>query len=341
MAFRPEVFPIDMQGRGVKMKKVILIDALNLFIRNYVVNPTLDTNGIPLGGCIGFVKSLQKITRMLKPDQIIVCWDGVGGSQRKKAKNKKYKEGRNPLRFNRRMIELDPASQDENRIYQQIRLYEYLNEMPIIQVAIDGIEADDLIGHIVHQPYYKGWKKVIVSSDKDFFQLATEETSVYRPIQNTFITVEALLEQDKVHPNNYALARAMVGDKSDNLPGVPRVGMKTVAKLFSFLSESKSYEVEDIINNCRNQDKLSAAHKKIIENDKLVENKYEIMKLYNTTIAYINKKSMDYQMVTFEFEFTKINIVKTLFADGQGSINFNELYSSLKNISKNETNKKN
>ena len=71
-----------------KMKKVIIIDALNLFIRNYVVNPTMDKKGIPIGGCIGFLKSMQKITRELRPDQIVVCWDGIGGSQRKKAKNK-------------------------------------------------------------------------------------------------------------------------------------------------------------------------------------------------------------------------------------------------------------
>ena len=54
-----------------KMKKVIIIDALNLFIRNYVVNPTMDSKGVSIGGCIGFLKSLQKITRILKPDQII------------------------------------------------------------------------------------------------------------------------------------------------------------------------------------------------------------------------------------------------------------------------------
>ena len=269
----------------------------------------------------------------MKPDQIVVCWDGVGGSQRKKAKNKKYKEGRNPLRFNRRMIKLDPASQNENRIYQQIRLYEYLNEMPIAQVAIDGIEADDLIGHIVHQPYYDGWKKVIVSSDKDFFQLVSDETSVYRPIQNTFISVSTLLEQDKIHPNNYALARAMVGDKSDNLAGVPRVGMKTVAKLFPWLSESRRYDTESIISDCQAKDKLSAAQKNIIENEKLIDENYSIMQLYNPTISYTNKQSIDFQIVNFEFDFVKLNIVKMLFADGQGSINFNELYTLLKNIS--------
>ena len=319
------------------MKKVILIDALNLFIRNYVVNPTLDPKGIPIGGCIGFFKSLQKIARITKPDQIIVCWDGVGGSQRKKAKNKKYKEGRNPLRFNRRMVELDPASQHENRIYQQIRLYEYLNEMPIIQVAIDGIEADDLIGHIVHQPYYSGWKKVIVSSDKDFFQLASSETSVYRPIQNTIITVQALLEQDKIHPNNYALARAMVGDKSDNLVGVPRIGMKTVAKLFGFLAESKKYEVEDIISTCRAQEKLSTSQRNIVDNFTLIDTNYQIMQLYSPTISYTNKRSVDFQIQNFDFEFKKINVVKMLFEDGQGSINFNELYALLKRFSKEKT----
>jgi len=316
-----------------KMKKVIIIDALNLFIRNYVVNPTMDRKGIPIGGCIGFLKSMQKITRILRPDEIIVCWDGIGGSQRKKAKNKDYKAGRKPLRFNRRMIELDPASQEQNRIYQQIRLYEYLNEMPVIQVSLDGIEADDLIGHIVHQDYYSGWEKVIVSSDKDFFQLASDETSVYRPIQDTFVTIESLLDKDRIHPNNYALARALVGDKSDNLPGVPRVGLKTVAKLFNFLLESKKYTVFDIIENCRKQDKITAAHRNIIDNNQLVFENYDMMQLYDPIISYTNKQSIDYQIQNFEFDFAKINVTKMLFEDGQGSLNFNELYTYFRSFS--------
>ena len=119
-----------------------------MFFRAYIVDPSLSENGQPIGGLKGTLKIMQKLVRETSPDKIVVCWDGVGGSQRKKAKNKQYKQGRNPLRFNRRMIELDPKSQDENRIYQQIRLYEYLNEMPIIQVAIDGIEADEIIGNM-------------------------------------------------------------------------------------------------------------------------------------------------------------------------------------------------
>ena len=311
-----------------KMKKVILIDALNLFIRNYVVNPTMSPKGMPLGGCIGFLKSLQKICRILNPDEIIVCWDGIGGSARKKAIDKDYKAGRKPLRFNRRMIKLDPELQEQNKVYQQIRLYEYLNEMPIIQVAIDAIEADDIIGYIVGQPYYDGWQKVIVSSDKDFFQLASEDTTVYRPIQNKFITVEALLEADKIHPNNYALARAIVGDKSDNLPGIKGIGMKTVAKSFPILIEERQIDVEDFIKISAGLE--TSVQKKIYENRSLIDKNYDMMQLYSPKISLTNKQSIDYQIKNFDFSFVKLNITKLLFEDGQGSLNFNGLYGLLK-----------
>ena len=65
---------------GGIMKKLLVIDALNLFIRNYVVNPSMDAKGNPVGGCIGFMKSLQKICRKFNPDEVIIAWDGHGGS---------------------------------------------------------------------------------------------------------------------------------------------------------------------------------------------------------------------------------------------------------------------
>ncbi len=98
------------------MKKIVIIDALNLFIRNYVVNPTMDTKGVSIGGCIGFLKSLQKITRILKQDQVMIGWDGSGGCERRTSKNKNYKEGRSPIRFNRRIIKLDAEYQEQDRV---------------------------------------------------------------------------------------------------------------------------------------------------------------------------------------------------------------------------------
>ena len=123
------------------MKKLLIIDALNLFIRNYVVNPSMDRHGNNVGGCIGFIKSLQKITREMQPDEIIIAWDGHGGSQRKKSMNKNYKEGRSPIRFNRRMIALPPKAQEKNKHYQHMMLMEYLNEMPVKQSFVGLVEG--------------------------------------------------------------------------------------------------------------------------------------------------------------------------------------------------------
>ena len=82
------------------MKRVIVIDALNMFIRNYIVNPMISTNGNPIGGSVGFLNSVKKLMRESKPDQVIICWDGAGGSQRRRQTVKEYKQGRKPLRKN-------------------------------------------------------------------------------------------------------------------------------------------------------------------------------------------------------------------------------------------------
>ena len=62
-------------------EKILIIDAMNLFIRNYVMDPSLSASGTPIGGTKGFLKSLQKLTREMKPDMIISVWDGGGGSK--------------------------------------------------------------------------------------------------------------------------------------------------------------------------------------------------------------------------------------------------------------------
>ena len=62
------------------MSRVVVIDALNMFIRNYIVNPMISTNGNPIGGTVGFLNSVKKLMREARPDQVIICWDGSGGS---------------------------------------------------------------------------------------------------------------------------------------------------------------------------------------------------------------------------------------------------------------------
>lgn len=314
------------------MKKVIFIDGLNMFIRSYIVNPTLDREGNPIGGCIGFLKSLQKVSKKFRPDEVVIVWDGHEGSQRKRALNNNYKEGRGPIRFNRRLIELSPEKQAENKAYQLIRLMEYINELPIIQIVIDFVEADDVIAYGARHPFYRGWDKIIVSSDKDFFQLCDDHTSVYRPIQDRIVTKQSILDDFKIHPNNFALARAIAGDSSDNLPGVSGVGLKTIAKRFPFLLDEKESSCQEIVTNCAMQGKRLKLHENIIKSADLVKNNYRIMQLYNPNIRPLNREIINNAIINFEPEFLKLNFTKMLFIDDVSYLNFEELNTILKNI---------
>ena len=84
-------------------KRVLIIDALNMFLRSYTIIPSMNPQGLPNGGTIGFLKSLQVLCREMRPHEVIICWDGHGGSEKRRQMNKNYKQGRRPVRFNRRI----------------------------------------------------------------------------------------------------------------------------------------------------------------------------------------------------------------------------------------------
>ena len=115
------------------MKRVLVIDALNMFLRAFIVDPSLSHHGQPIGGIKGSIKILQKLVRMIEPNEIVICWDGPNGSQKRKAMNSSYKAGRKPLRLNRSVHNLTENEELQNKIWQQMRTMDYLNQMPIIQ----------------------------------------------------------------------------------------------------------------------------------------------------------------------------------------------------------------
>ena len=314
------------------MKKLVIIDGLNMFLRSYIINPTIDPKGNMIGGAVGFLKSLQKSCNDFDPDEVIIAWDGQGGSQKRKDMNKGYKAGRKPVRFNRRMFELSPKEEEHNKAYQHVRLMEYLNEMPIIQLIIDYVEADDIIAELVQHYKYRDYHKYIISSDRDFFQLVGDRTSLYRPIQKKLINKTDLISEHGIHPNNFALARAIAGDKSDNLDGVPRVGLKTIKSRFPFMADEKVQTVETLTEYCENLDKKVSVHRKIIEHADLIQDNYEIMQLYDPLIGGNAMRQIDYAVENFEPEFKKIKLQKLLMEDGQITINLDNLYRVLRKI---------
>jgi len=314
------------------VQRLLIIDSLNLFIRNYVVKPYISKDGVPIGGVLGYLQSLQMLIREMKPTEVVICWDAPGGSIRRKQKLKEYKAGRKPIRLNRSFRNLTEDQERENKIWQTGKILEILNGLPVIQLMVDGIEADDIIAYVAQHEKYKGWEHIIISSDKDFFQLCSGLTTVYRPIQKKLMTHINITEEHGIHPTNFALARSMVGDKSDNIIGISRIGLKTVAKIFPFLSEDKNYTIDDLMEHCNSLSKKNKSIYSILESRSIIEDNYKLMQLYVPDISPIAAQKISYNINEFEPEFNRTEFVTMLARDGFHNVRLDTLLSMMKLI---------
>ena len=305
---------------------------MNAFIRNYVMNPSLAADGSPIGGTKGFLMSLQKMIRDMQPDNVVVVWDGGGGSAKRRTLAKQYKEGRKPLKLNRAYSGMSSLEESQNRYDQMRKTIEYLNEMPVVQLMIDDIEADDVIAFISRMPSLSEDVKIIVSMDKDFYQLCDDKTMIYSPVKDEFLNKKRILEQFSIHPNNFAIARAIDGDKSDNLEGIKGAGLKTISKKFQFLSDEKSCTLDDLFRSCRQDDSGQKIFKNILLEKNKVELNYKLMQLYS---PYISPKSSQHIKTTVEnFKplFNRTEVLKMMTIDGIHEFNWNSLFQKFRSI---------
>jgi DNA polymerase-1 len=313
-------------------KRVLIIDALNAYLRAYIVNPSLSSNGQPIGGINGFIKILQKLVRETKPNEIAVIWDGPNGSAKRKKMDKNYKDGRKPLKLNRAFHNLTDEEVGHNKMWQQARVMEYLNQMPIVQTIIPEIEADDVIAYLTTMAYYKGWQKIIVSNDKDFMQLCDEETVLLRPVKNEILNKQRIIEQTGIHPTNMALARAIIGDSSDNLPGIRGAGFATVAKRLNFLSAEKSYTIDEVIEFCDNINNKVKFYDNVADNKRIIEHNYKMMQLYAPQMSIQSKIVVQEAIENFDFTFNKTEIIRMMREDGFGELKWEDLKTNLNRI---------
>jgi len=308
------------------MKRLLIIDGQNMFIRNYVMSPQLDINGNPIGGLTGFMRSLQKEVRRAKPDRVVVAWEGPGGSQARREKNKNYKVGRKAPKLNREYEFATPEAERENKYDQLMKLTEYLEQLPILQMSLENVEADDIIAWLCHCNEYDEWQKVIVSNDQDFLQLCDDKTVLLRPGKNEqVLNKKKVLEEYGIHPRNFAWARAVVGDKSDNLEGVRGLGLKTMAKRFPFLSENKDYGLKDILSHAENNKNKVKAFQKVLESAEIIASNYDIMQLYTTVISPQGVRKLKYAIKNDGVDLNRTKIRTMLLKDGIGTLNIDEL----------------
>jgi 5'-3' exonuclease len=261
----------------------------------------------------------------------VIVWDGPGGSRKRRQQNKNYKEGRKPIRVNR-PNNLTPEEQRENMVWQQVRLIEYLNELPVIQFRFDEIEADDVISYVSRLPHYQGWQKVIVSNDKDFIQLCDDETVLFRPTQKVVHNKMNIVEQFDIHPGHFAVARAIAGDASDNLVGVPRAGLKSIAKNLNFLRQDKDVTLHEVFDFCENTESKAKFFTNILEHKDIVISNYKLMQLYAPAISLQSQQKVHYALDNFEHDYNKTEILRMMNQDGFGVFNWEDLHGTMNKI---------
>ena len=277
----------------VEGERVLMIDGLNLFFRNFAMLNMVNPDGVHIGGLGGFFRSLGALIRQIQPTQVYVVFDGAGSSNNRKNLLPEYKSGRNLQRITNWDAFDDLEDEDDAKIDQIVRIIQYLKSLPVKTVSLDKVEADDIIAYLGSViPKTPKDKVFIVSSDKDFLQLINENVIVYRPMEKEYYTESTVVEKFKMSPNNFILYKTLMGDNSDKVAGVKGLGPKKLYKLFPELSE-KDLTLNDIYDICEVKFKENVIYARIIQTIDSLEKNYKIMDLSNPMLDENDKNYLD------------------------------------------------
>ena len=305
--------------------RILIFDGLNVFMRHYIAHPAMSENGEQIGGIVGFYYNLVNLIEKCRPEAVIIVWEG-GGSKRKRDLYKDYKKGSKPRKMNRYYDSEDIPDSDDNRNYQLKNLVKILGTLPVCQIYIDDAEADDAIGYIVKYKLSQK-NKIIVSGDHDYYQLIDQDCIVYSPNSKSFIDSNKVIEKYGVHPHNFCLAKSIVGDKSDNIPGVKGAGFKTISKEFGdiFLKENFQNNLFQFLveNDVKHQDNpKKKLYKSIKESEKIIERNVKLVRLDVDNLVLMQTKLIDECIENFKPTWNNINGNKILNKENILNINF-------------------
>lgn len=206
-------------------KKLYLIDGSGFIFRAYHSLPPLSrSDGTPTGAVYGFINMMLKITEGMKADYMAVVFD----AGRQTFRNRIYPDYK---------AHRPPPPEDLIPQFPLVREATEALSLPCIELA--DFEADDIIATYTKQAREQGMEVVIVSSDKDLMQLIADNVSMYDGMKQKVIGREQVIEKFGVLPEKVHDVLALIGDSSDNVPGVPGIGPKTAAEL---ITQYESFE---------------------------------------------------------------------------------------------------
>lgn len=292
-------------------KRLFLVDAYALIFRGYyafIKNPRINSKGTDTSAIMGFMNSLLDVIKRERPDHLAVCFDNGGSVDRTE------------------MFEAYKANREETPEAIKIAvpyIQEILKAMHIPVMTKEGYEADDVIGTLSKQAEKEGYKTYMVTPDKDFAQLVSENIFMYRPVfgggYETWGVEEVKKKFEVDDPLQVIDFLGMMGDSSDNIPGLPGVGEKTAKKL---LAEYGSME-----NLLANTHQLKGKMRENIENAK------ELGLLSKKLATIMLDVPVDFHAKDFELEQPDIQKVTAIFEE----LEFRQLLANFEKTFSKET----
>ncbi len=256
-----------------------IIDTFGFLFRNFYALPPLKSKkGFPTGMITGFLNFIASLGRDFETDYIVFTLDSKEKETFRKEIFSDYKANR-------------PEAPEELKMQLPVAI-ELIKEMGFKMLEIPGYESDDLIASLAKLAASKGIKVKIVSHDKDMYQLIDDDKIViFDPIKKIEINEEKCIEKFGVHPKDFINFQALVGDSSDNIPGVKGIGVKTAAKLIN--------EYHTLENLYAHIDEIKGALKKKLIEGK--ENAFLSRKLVTLKTDLFDQINLD------EFKYPEVN----------------------------------
>ncbi len=202
------------------MKRLTVIDTFGFFFRSfYALPPLKNSKGFPTGLLTGFANLIHNLEKEYPTDYLLFALDAPGPSFRQKI-DPNYKAQR-------------PEAPPELKAQLPVAI-EWIEKMGLAKLSLENYEADDVIASMVKCAREQNIEVRIVSHDKDLYQLIEDEKVVlFDPIKKVEIDEKACVEKYGIHPRQFTDYQALIGDSSDNIPGVPGIGPKTAVKLLT------------------------------------------------------------------------------------------------------------
>ena len=298
---------IQEQGEEPQLKRhdrVLILDGLNLFFRNFAMMNMVNPDGIHIGGLGGFFRSLGAMIRQTNPTSVYVVFDGAGSTANRKNLLPEYKQDRDIRRITNWDAFDNLEEEHDSKVDQIVRIIQYLKLLPVKTTLIDKVEADDIIA-VLSKQLVKKYNSTcfIVSSDKDFIQLVTDKIILYRPMEKEYYTPKAVKEKFGCSPENFIIYKTLLGDSSDKIQGVKGLGVKGIYKKFPELKES-NLTLDNIFEISARKFKDHVVYSRIVQDENRLKNTFKIMDLSSPMVS---SKEIEYINYFIEEDIPEFN----------------------------------